>query len=114
MRNNSGTPSVLDCDYSIRQDDAELTVKWFLNGELVYQWIPPLQPVALGKLKHRLDLNYKANDDPKGVHRAMKILNPSVDIAGEYKCSVSTIADEDFSVRTMIVFGNDSHKDKIT
>lgn len=35
----------------------------------------------------------------------MKILNPTIDIAGEYKCFVSTIADEDFSAKRMIVFG---------
>lgn len=81
-------------------------MKWFLNGELVYQWVPPKQPQSLGILKDRVDLYFKATGDPKTAHRALKLLNPTTDIAGEYKCYVSTFADEDFNSKTMIVFGN--------
>lgn len=82
-----------------------MVVKWLLNDEVVYQWIPPQKPQALGILKQRVDLKYKASDDPKTVYRAMKIWNPTTDIAGEYKCVVSTFTDEDFRSRNMIVFG---------
>lgn len=96
---------ILDCNYSVRPDDTELVVKWLLNDEVVYQWIPPQKPQSLGVLKNRVDLSYKATDDSTTVHRAIKIWNPTTDIAGEYKCFVSTFADEDFSVKNMIVFG---------
>lgn len=80
-------------------------MKWFLNDEVVYQWIPPQKPQSLGQLQNKLDLSYKATNDPKTVYRAMKIVNPTVNMAGEYKCFVSTIADEDSSYKKMIVFG---------
>lgn len=105
VKNDSGSPAILDCNYSVRPDDTELVVKWLLNDEVVYQWIPPQKPQSLGRLKTRVDLSYKATDDPKTVYRAMKIWNPTTDIAGEYKCFVSTFADEDFSVKNMVVFG---------
>lgn len=95
----------MDCHYSVRPDDSDLVVKWFLNNDIVYQWIPPQKPQSLGRLKNRVDLEYKASDDPKSIYRALKILNPTNDIAGEYKCFVSTFADEDFSMKNMIVFG---------
>ncbi|CAH1363973.1 uncharacterized protein [Tenebrio molitor] len=104
VKNDSGTPVILDCNYSVRPDDTELVVKWLLNEEVVYQWIPPQKPQSLGLLKNRVDLTYKATDDPKSVYRAMKIWNPTTDIAGEYRCFVSTFADEDFSIKNMIVF----------
>lgn len=107
VRNNSGRPVVLDCDYTVKPDDTGLVIKWFLNGApaAVYQWIPPKRPQSLGPLKDRLDLGYKATDDPNTMHRALRILNPTTDISGEYKCFVSTFNDEDFSARNMIVFG---------
>ncbi|GLV44653.1 uncharacterized protein CBL_20564 [Carabus blaptoides fortunei] len=106
VKNNSGNAVVLDCDYSVRPDDDGLVVKWYLNNDqnAVYQWIPPKKPQALGPLKNRLDLSYKITNDPKTAHRALRIINPTTDIAGEYKCFVSTFSDEDFSSKYMIVF----------
>lgn len=97
----------MDCDYTVRPDDEGLVVKWFLNGgsNAVYQWIPPKKPQALGILRNRLDLSFKINNDPKMAYRALRIINPTTDIAGDYKCFVSTFTDEDFSSKYMIVFG---------
>lgn len=105
VKNNSKSPALLDCHYSLRPDDTELVVKWFLNEDLVYQWIPPNSPQSFGLFDDRLDLNYKSCDDPKCVYRAMYVLNPTTEIAGEYKCHVSTLTDEDFAVKNMTVFG---------
>lgn len=96
----------MDCNYSVRSDDTHLVVKWFLNEDPVYQWIPPKKPQSLGVLRDRVDTNYSVSNDDKMAYRAMKILNPTTDIAGTYKCAVSTFADEDFSEKNMIVFGN--------
>ncbi|CAG9762369.1 unnamed protein product [Ceutorhynchus assimilis] len=104
VKNNTHRPVILDCNYSIRPDDTELVVQWFLNEELVYQWIPPNKPQSTGLLKNNVDLNYKATDDPKTVYRALKIINPSTDLAGEYKCLVSTLGDHDSRMKNMIVF----------
>lgn len=105
MQNNSGKSVILDCNFSYRSDDIDLVVKWLLNDEIVYKWIPLQKPQALGHFQHKLDLNYTITDDPKTAHRAMKILNPTTSDAGEYKCFISTFADEDFSARNMTVFG---------
>lgn len=105
VQNNSGQSVILDCNFSYRADDIDLVVKWFLNDDIVYKWIPSQKPQALGHFKHKLDLNYTVTDDPKAAHRAMKILNPTTADAGEYKCFISTFVDEDFSARNMTVFG---------
>lgn len=105
VRNNSGKPVILDCNFSYRTDDTDLVIKWLLNDEIVYKWIPPQKPQALGHFKQKVDINYTITDDPKTAHRAIKILNPTTRDAGEYKCFISTFTDEDFSARNMTVFG---------
>lgn len=105
VKNNSGQPAILDCNFSFRSDDSELVVKWMLNDQVVYRWIPPQKPQVMGVLKGRLDLDYQVTRDPRSSRRAMKIRNPTTDVAGEYKCFVSTFADEDYSARNMTVFG---------
>lgn len=97
----------MDCDYTLRPGDQGLTLKWFLNGDTcVYSWTPPKKPQALGPLRNRLDLSFKSSMDPLFMYKGMKILNPTTDIAGEYKCFLSTYADEDSASKFMIVFGN--------
>lgn len=48
----SDAPVILDCDYTLQSSsDDELIVKWFFGDpiKLVYQWIPNIQPQALGE-----------------------------------------------------------------
>ncbi|KAG5890146.1 hypothetical protein JTB14_010164 [Gonioctena quinquepunctata] len=104
VKNDSKSAVVMDCNYSLRPDDADLVVKWYLNDDLVYQWIPPQSPQSFGALKNKVDLAYRATHDTKTVYRAMKIINPVAGMAGEYKCFVSTFTDEDFAVKTMKIF----------
>ncbi|VEN50990.1 unnamed protein product [Callosobruchus maculatus] len=104
VKNDSKSAIVLDCDYSLRPDDTYLVVKWYLNDDLVYQWTPPQAPQSFGPLKNKVDLKYRASGDQNSMYRAMKIFNPTTEIAGEYKCFVSTFTDEDFSMKNMIVF----------
>lgn len=44
-----GKPALLDCVYVLEEDDADLVVKWFFNGTLVYQWIPSFRPIDVGR-----------------------------------------------------------------
>ncbi|CAG9860484.1 unnamed protein product [Phyllotreta striolata] len=104
VKNDSNISVIMDCNYSLRPDDTDLVIKWYLNENMVYQWIPPKAPQSFGALKNKVDLKYKATDDPKSVHRAMKIFNPTNDIAGEYKCSVYSFTDEDYFIKNMHVF----------
>lgn len=105
VKNNSGQAAILDCNFSFRTDDADLELKWLLNDKIVYRWTPDRAPQVMGILKDRLDLQYKATEEPQSAYRAMKIINPTTDVSGEYKCVVSTSTDEDFSMRNMTVFG---------
>ncbi|KAK5647644.1 hypothetical protein RI129_002536 [Pyrocoelia pectoralis] len=104
VQNGSEHSILLDCIYSLRPDDSGLVVKWFLNDAVIYQWIPPQKPQALGLMKGKLNLSYEASNDPIMMYRSMNIINPTADMAGEYKCLVSTFTDEDFSSKNMIVF----------
>ncbi|KAL6954457.1 hypothetical protein U1Q18_050267, partial [Sarracenia purpurea var. burkii] len=110
IRNGTGKPTILDCQYSLRADeqasDSGLVVKWFFNKSPnpVYQWILNQKPQGFGVLKGRLWLDYRASENNSTVHRALYILNPTVELSGEYKCMVSTNLDEDWSVKKMVVF----------
>lgn len=37
-------------------------------------------------------------------HRALKILKPTTELSGSYRCKVSSFVDEDFMQKTMIVY----------
>jgi hypothetical protein len=72
--------------------------------------------------KHRLTLyiySYNANSDhfmslfqtyevdggdKWRKHRALKILRPTTELSGTYRCKVSSFVDEDFMQKTMIVY----------
>uniref|UniRef100_A0A6P7F9Z2 Uncharacterized protein LOC114326307 isoform X1 n=1 Tax=Diabrotica virgifera virgifera TaxID=50390 RepID=A0A6P7F9Z2_DIAVI len=102
---DANRPVVLDCDYTLDADDGALVVKWYFNdGNLVYQWISGHPPTAIGILKRRLNLNYKADSaDPNKHHRALFILNPTSELSGNYTCLVSTFKSEDVRSKSMIV-----------
>lgn len=102
---------ILDCEYTVRQTTepstlSGLVVKWFFNNGAtpVYQWIPGQNPQDLGILRGRLMLDYKASNQSTTKHRALYIINPTTELSGEYKCSVSTFTDEDFMIKTMVVY----------
>ena len=111
VKNGTGSPTILDCQYFLRPEeqtsDSGLVVKWFFNKSPspVYQWIHNQKPQGLGVLKGRLWLDYKASENNATAYRALYILNPTVELTGEYKCTVSTNIDEDWSVKKMTVFG---------
>lgn len=105
-----GTAVVLDCDYTLEDsaDHSGLVVKWYLNDESrpVYQWIPGEKgPQGLGVLRDRLNLEYRASEDVRTVHRALHIPAPALNMSGAYTCVVSTFSDEDRQTKNMLVFG---------
>lgn len=87
IRNGTEDSVILDCDYSI--DDNEklgLVVKWYFNDQQVYQWIPNEKPIILGVLKGKVSLDDQADvDDEYKVKRALKIMRPTTELSG--KCS---------------------------
>lgn len=98
---------ILDCDYSYGNNTNGLVVKWFFKSKSrpVYQWIPSQKPQDLGILKGKVDLTYKASNDPLTMHRALRIIKPDTEISGEYTCVVSTFMKEDSKTKLMTVFG---------
>ncbi|CAG0881269.1 unnamed protein product [Darwinula stevensoni] len=108
VKYNSEEFVILDCDYSFEdREKNSLVVKWHFNENSfpVYQWIPGAKPPQdLGVLKDRLDLTYEASGDDYTKYRALKILHPSPDLSGSYKCRVSSFDGEDSAMKTMTVY----------
>lgn len=108
--NGSAKDVVLDCDYSLDGDETpeSIVVKWFLNKETnptpVYQWITNKIPQALGVLQGRLNLGYRATDQPSTRHRALNILHPTIELSGEYSCQVSSFSGEDVKSKKFIIY----------
>ncbi|XP_060800751.1 uncharacterized protein LOC106140913 [Amyelois transitella] len=102
---------ILDCDYTYGNNTAGLVVKWFFKNKArpVYQWIPSQKPQDLGILRGRVDLTYRASNDPLKMHRALRIIKPDTEISGEYTCVVSTFMEEDSRTKQMIVFVPETH-----
>ena len=67
------------------------------------------RPQTMGSVfKDRIDLSYVADNGRAGEyerHRAIKILRPTTEMSGLYKCKVSSFVDEDFLTARMTVFG---------
>ncbi|XP_064122175.1 uncharacterized protein LOC135226489 isoform X1 [Macrobrachium nipponense] len=100
------TSVVLDCDYVVEEWERDgLVVKWNVDSvHLVYQWIPPLKPQALGTLSGRVNTSYEASIYPWAKHRAIHIPRPDPSLSGKYSCTVSTFEDEDTRESDMLVW----------
>nr|XP_042911200.1 uncharacterized protein LOC107440475 [Parasteatoda tepidariorum] len=109
VENGTEHPVVLDCDYIYNENDLRLVVKWFFqdNSEPVYQWIPALNlKHTSGFLRNHLDLNFAVNTiDPYCKYRALRIVEPSIELSGKYTCVVTSLAGQDSKEQIMTVFG---------
>jgi hypothetical protein len=85
----------LDCEYDVSEAENGLVIKWFLNNQLVYQWIPPRMPSALSILKNRIRKNYNVSSDPLQMYRSVAVTKPMLNFSGEYTCSVQTYQSSD-------------------
>ena len=115
IKNGSESNAVLDCEYALNDEEyatnekkpGALVVKWFFNNDPapVYQWIHSKKPQGLGVLQGKLNLEYRISDDNATMYRALQIINPTTELSGEYKCTVSTFNDERSQTRKMIIYG---------
>lgn len=98
---------ILDCDYDLENTSSRgLVVKWFLNNyDLVYQWIYNTKPQAIEPAMKYIDLEYRASEEPTSMYRAMKLVEPNIDLTGNYTCQISTFEDEVSEKRSMTVYG---------
>ncbi|KAI5704720.1 hypothetical protein M8J75_008118 [Diaphorina citri] len=108
VQNGTKSSIVLDCDYEFEDPSAKegLVVKWFFNNNPtpVYQWIVGKKPQAFGIFKNKLNLGHRASTDDFKVYRAMQIMNPTIELSGEYMCLVSNFENEKSEVKKMTVF----------
>jgi len=100
---------ILDCDYDLRETEGtQVDVKWFFRDDPqpFFQWLPGRPPQTIGDLfRDRLDLTYEVEgSDEFRKHRAIKILHPTTELSGMYRCKVSSFVDEDFMQKPMIVY----------
>ncbi|XP_041973004.1 uncharacterized protein LOC121728789 [Aricia agestis] len=105
LQDGTRAPLTLDCDF-VTDNVTGLVVQWFRDGRehLVYQWIPPRQPQALGILRDKLDLSYKVSNNPYSWHRALRVVRPEPELTGNYTCVISTFLAEDERTRPMTIF----------
>ena len=102
---------ILDCDYDLSDttEGYQVDVKWFFRDDPqpFFQWLPGHRPQTIGDIFHdRIDLNYEvAGSDQFRKHRAIKLLNPTTEFSGMYRCKVSSFVDEDFMQKPMTVYG---------
>ncbi|XP_066939244.1 uncharacterized protein [Macrobrachium rosenbergii] len=99
-------PILLDCEYRVEEwESSGLVVKWYLDAvHLVYQWIPPIQPQALGVLSGLVNTSYRASKEPWEAFRALYIPHPQPELSGRYSCVVSTFEDEDMRSADLLVW----------
>ena len=101
---------ILDCDYDLRETEGtQVDVKWFFRDDPqpFFQWLPGRPPQTIGDLfRDRLDLTYEVEgSDEFRKHRAIKILHPTTELSGMYRCKVSSFVYEDFMQKPMTVYG---------
>lgn len=98
---------VLDCDFEMEMGEKEdgLVVKWLLNNQPVYQWIPPRMPTPLSLFKNRIRKNFTINDDAMTKYRAVSVIKPTLNFSGEYSCSVQTFQSSDKKSANLQIIG---------
>ncbi|XP_064086456.1 uncharacterized protein LOC135201442 isoform X3 [Macrobrachium nipponense] len=100
-----------DCPYTIEEEDLGLAVKWFFRDNPVplYQWIAGHGPSHLGLFSDRIDLAYESSDDPDHKHSGLRLLNPTTDMSGDYRCQASTFDVELEIPRKLVVYSKPSN-----
>ncbi|KAL1394840.1 hypothetical protein pipiens_002977 [Culex pipiens pipiens] len=88
-------PLILDCEYEVDESEKGFVLKWFLDGQPVYQWIPSKNPFPFQSFKNRVDTSYVVSQERLHKHRAMAIIKPLANFTGEYACMVQTFASID-------------------
>ncbi|EEC13873.1 conserved hypothetical protein [Ixodes scapularis] len=104
-------PFDLDCQYRCNESDSKLVVKWFFNGEPqpFYQWIAEMQkPVVAERYEQSLDMDRShapGGADACNTHTwQLRLVKPTIDMSGKYRCEVLTLDDQDSAEASMMVF----------
>jgi len=102
---------VLNCDYDLLEEErGQLDIKWYFKDEVVpfLQWIPGAgrrpQLVQPTLFQGHVDLDFKVDDDEHKAYRSLKIVQPTLAMAGNYRCKVSTFEDEGFVEQQLSIY----------
>ncbi|KAF7487576.1 hypothetical protein SSS_05728 [Sarcoptes scabiei] len=97
---------ILDCDFTIDDQDELLIVKWFLNDDAqhIYQWIqsPDVRTYS-DRIKPYVDEKFVVKDY-QTRHRALRLINPPISLSGKYTCSVSSLQNEDNNSTHLVIY----------
>ena len=59
-----------------------------------------------------IDLNFKIEEDENKAYSALKIMEPTLDMHGDYQCKVSTFEDEDYVHQSLFIYGKDESRQR--
>ncbi|CAL1682846.1 unnamed protein product [Lasius platythorax] len=102
VRNGTG-PVDLICIYEIDKDDNGLVIKWFHEAYQIYQWIPPMPPQDIGIIKGLAEYPAENLRNPYS-HSVIQLKTITIDMTGEYVCTISTFQYEASASAKMIVY----------
>ncbi|KAH8272912.1 hypothetical protein KR018_009745, partial [Drosophila ironensis] len=90
LENEDMEPTVLDCEYEIKEEPSFLTLKWFRDDKTIYQWIRGQPPAPIPDYKNEIDSSYESSTDPNKQYSSLLLINPTISTTGDYKCVVQT------------------------
>lgn len=105
VRAGTSEPIILDCEYEMGDSSTQgLVIKWYVNQELLYQWIRGTRPKGSDEFNEYVDDSFNISTNPDTMYRAVKLVRPSHDLSGQVRCVISTQFDEKEAFGEMLVF----------
>ncbi|XP_015793578.1 uncharacterized protein LOC107370106 [Tetranychus urticae] len=103
----NGTSSViLDCNFIFDPLEENLVMKWYFNDNPrpVYQWIIALRKRSYSEeIRRHIDPDFTV-DNQLTEHRAIRLIKPTTQLSGNYKCTISSVQSSDSASAKLIVY----------
>lgn len=103
---------VLNCDYELSDEEKpQLDIKWYFNDDVTpfLQWVPgggrKPQLIPGTHFKGHVDLDFRVDEDEYKAYRALRIVEPTLAMSGDYRCKVSTFEDEGYVEQKLLLYG---------
>ncbi|CAG2100241.1 unnamed protein product [Medioppia subpectinata] len=107
MEKDSSGSVVLDCQFEMDERwDTMAILKWYHKGDptSIYQWIISKDRREYSdKIEPFVDKNYSI-DDKLTKFRAIRLINPPINLSGEYECSVQSMDGHDSKSTQLIIY----------
>ncbi|XP_015121451.1 uncharacterized protein LOC107044174 [Diachasma alloeum] len=102
IHNGTG-PVELSCSYQINEEENGLVIKWYHDGDQIYQWIPPMEPQDIGIISGLTEYPTENMVHPQS-HSIIRLKKVTVEMTGNYTCSVSTFSEDAAAAKHMTVY----------